>query len=249
MNHLVSFDKKSELLPYFGSQHPRFLEQLDIYADAVEQFRTQHNIIGKNEKVIDHILDSLIPYPFISSYIKSYSMEKKKISKDDRIYCADLGSGAGLPGIPLLLALEADGYTVDMHLLEKSIKKARTLNEINYSFVRKYPSMRSRLLIENRRVEEWKPVHQIPFVVTRAFRPLSKQFIEQLIQTLPDSIVFWYKGRARVLFEEFSKFKDEVHIERIHYYHHPSKYERHIVMSRWTERPVTKYPFFLLLDK
>lgn len=88
------------------------LDRLKSYVDFLLKYNEKMNLIGKS--TIDdiwerHILDSLQ----IINLIKN---------KDIRL--ADLGSGAGLPGIPLSIV----GIT-EVHLFEKSPKKCEFLEK------------------------------------------------------------------------------------------------------------------------
>ena len=68
----------------------RELERLVRYADLLSVWSERHNLVrfaGPRELIDRHVLDSLAAAPFLGS----------------RGYLLDVGSGAGLPGVPLLV--------------------------------------------------------------------------------------------------------------------------------------------------
>ncbi|HZJ88803.1 MAG TPA: 16S rRNA (guanine(527)-N(7))-methyltransferase RsmG [Sphaerochaeta sp.] len=73
------------------------LGQLQRYIGEIELFNPIYKLVGAHgeDLVIDHIFDSLIALPVIRECIASTAEPA----------IADLGSGAGLPGIPLAIAL------------------------------------------------------------------------------------------------------------------------------------------------
>jgi 16S rRNA (guanine527-N7)-methyltransferase len=75
----------------------------------------------------------------------------------------DVGSGAGLPGVPLAIANPAVQYT----LLDSNGKKSRFLFEVKRAL------MLSNVEIETVRVESWQPTRRFDSVVTRAFADLA----------------------------------------------------------------------------
>jgi 16S rRNA (guanine527-N7)-methyltransferase len=76
----------------------------------------------------------------------------------------DVGSGAGLPGIPLAIALPEKHFT----LLDSQHKKTRFLNQVCYTLGL------SNIRIVHARVETFIPDIGFDAVITRAFAPLAK---------------------------------------------------------------------------
>ena len=93
-----------------------------------------------------HILDSLSVLPYI-----------------DYQHCLDVGSGAGLPGIPLAIAHPEKQMT----LLDTNGKKTRFMQqaviELNLKNVR----------IVHARVEKWSPEQPFDAIISRAFSSLQ----------------------------------------------------------------------------
>ena len=86
-----------------------------------------------------HLVESLAISPFISG---------KQV--------VDVGSGAGLPGIPLAIANPAVHYT----LLDSNGKKSRFLLEVKRAL------MLANVEVETVRVESWLPKKRFDSVVT-----------------------------------------------------------------------------------
>ncbi len=100
--------EQAEALLSAGGVEARFVEPLAAYARVVLAANSKFNLTGARtaEQFVPHILDSLTIVPYLRSpYL-------------------DVGSGAGLPGIPVALVTGAD--TV---LLEATAKKAAFLRE------------------------------------------------------------------------------------------------------------------------
>ncbi len=91
------------------------IDKLMHYAELINYFNEITNITSisdEKEIVIKHFLDSLIPISF-------ESLKNKKI--------IDIGSGAGLPGIPIKIFY---GNEIEITLLDSSMKKSNILKKI-----------------------------------------------------------------------------------------------------------------------
>lgn len=103
------------------------------------------------QMVARHLLDSLsvVPYFFASKY-----------STDNVI---DVGTGGGLPGIPLAIMFPEKKFT----LLDSAGKKTRFLFHVKTLLKLENVS------VENRRVEEFQPAKKFNAVISRAFASLQ----------------------------------------------------------------------------
>jgi len=130
-------------------------EQLLAYVQLIEKWNRVHNLTAVREPdqmVTLHILDSLAVLPHL----------------DGAKTLLDVGTGAGLPGIPLAIARPDLRVT----LLDSSHKKAAFLTQA-----------RTELGLANvevacERVEQWKPGQGFDAVVSRAFSELA-DFVAQ----------------------------------------------------------------------
>ena len=84
--------------------------RLELYIKEIETFNPAYGLVGvtnTEELIIKHILDSLAPLGIISRLCASVSPCESSAKK-----VADAGSGAGLPGIPLAIALPNCDFTL-----------------------------------------------------------------------------------------------------------------------------------------
>ena len=157
---------------------------LSIYASDVMEWNESFNLTGASdlsEFETFHINDSLLPIEIIKNYIEEALKSKSELT------LADLGCGAGLPLIPLSIAL-AD-YPVSFYGIERShkrcvflkmcISKLKTIIPINISVIEKD-------------IDEVKDEFDI--IVFRAFRTIGdvEKGISRILKS--DGTVFAYKG-------------------------------------------------------
>ncbi len=119
------------------------------YLELVEKWGKVYNLtsVRKPEEMLSrHLLDSLAVLPHIAGPL-----------------VADVGSGAGLPGIPLALA-RPDWYVV---LFESNQKKAVFLQQVRIELGLK------NIKVIGERVEGYSPREKFDTVISRAFSNLS----------------------------------------------------------------------------
>ena len=123
--------------------------QLIGYVDLMEKWNRAFNLTAvrrRSELFSRHIFESLAVKPHIRG-------EK----------WADIGTGAGLPGVPLAIT-EPDKPFV---LLDSNGKKTRFLSEVKRALGL------SNIEVETIRVENWRPALHPDAVITRAFADLA----------------------------------------------------------------------------
>jgi len=127
--------------------------QLLAYLGLLEKWNNAYNLTAvrsRSEMLSRHLVESLAISPFISG---------KQV--------VDVGTGAGLPGIPLAIANPAVHYT----LIDSNGKKSRFLLEVKRAL------MLANVEIETVRVESWLPTKRFDSVVTRAFADLATTLV------------------------------------------------------------------------
>ena len=125
------------------------VNQLIGYVDLMEKWNRAFNLTAvrlRTELFSRHIVESLAVNPYI---------------RGER--WADIGTGAGLPGVPLAIA-EPDKQFV---LVDSNGKKTRFLLEVKRSLGL------SNIEVETTRVENWQPTQYPDAVITRAFADLA----------------------------------------------------------------------------
>lgn len=128
----------------------RLTSQLLRYIELITKWNSTHNLtsVRKPESMITrHMLDSLVVLPHISGP-----------------NIVDVGSGAGLPGIPLALA-RPDWQVI---LVESNQKKAAFLQQVVVELSLQNVS------IKQERVEKIKLENKINTVISRAFSSLER---------------------------------------------------------------------------
>jgi 16S rRNA (guanine527-N7)-methyltransferase len=163
---------------------------LDRYIKEIELFNSAYGLVGAsdtNELIIKHILDSLAPLGIIIKLLKS-------VSAENTAQIADAGSGAGLPGIPLAIALPHCNFT----LIERMGRRAGFL--FNTKAV---------LSLSNINVEECELEKAgngfFNLVTFRAFKPLEPKLIKTLFKKCAHGgIIAAYKGKREKIETEMS---------------------------------------------
>lgn len=147
------------------------LDRLLIYVDLLVQWNKAYSLTSINDPrmiIKTHVLDSLAILPYI---------------KGERM--ADVGSGAGLPGIPLAVACPEQRFT----LIDSQGKKTRFLFHVV-----------SQLRLKNveviqERVEMFFPRDGFNGVVTRAFGSLSDIIAAVWHLLCPHGTLYAMKGK------------------------------------------------------
>jgi len=127
-------------------------QKLLDYLALMQKWNKVHNLTAvreAEEMVTLHLLDSLVVLPHISAAAVSNLL--------------DVGSGAGLPGIPLALCMPYLQVTV----MDSSQKKASFMRQVKAEFGIK------NLEVICGRVEQLKPSAKFDVVISRAFSDLA----------------------------------------------------------------------------
>lgn len=147
----------------------KFYEDCKVFVELLQQWGKIHNLSGRlsSEDIYENILDSLYPLSFIDNY-DSF---------------ADIGTGAGYPGLILAIALR----DVKSYLIEPRIKRVSFLNFVKASL------KLENLTIICDRVEKVKDI-QVDLITSRAVTNTSLLLdITQNIKKENSSYLF-YKG-------------------------------------------------------
>lgn len=129
--------------------------KLIAHVELIAKWNRVHNLTAVRETeqmVVLHLLDSLAVLPHVAGARA----------------LLDVGSGAGLPGIPIAIAQPATQVT----LLDSSHKKCAFLQQAKTELAL------DNVAIACERVENWKPEAKFDAVISRAFADLA-DFVEQ----------------------------------------------------------------------
>jgi 16S rRNA (guanine527-N7)-methyltransferase len=142
---------------------PLQLEQLMHYITEFEKWNKAYNLsaVRELEQMIGrHLLDSLSVVPWLKEKIEL----KEKLGQTPKFESIiDVGTGGGLPGIPLSIMFPQIHWT----LLDSNGKKMRFLFHI------KTLLKLDNVSVENRRVETFQPDKKFDAVISRAFASLQ----------------------------------------------------------------------------
>ncbi|MDE6068689.1 MAG: 16S rRNA (guanine(527)-N(7))-methyltransferase RsmG, partial [Treponemataceae bacterium] len=128
----------------------------------------------------------------ISAESAQSQSENAKKKESERITIADIGSGGGLPGIPLAAAFPQFNFV----LVERMSKRCAFLENV-----------RALLGLENVRIEnselEKIPHESFEIATFRAFRPLEKKMLSNLLAVLKKGgALAAYKAKRKNIVEE-----------------------------------------------
>ncbi len=169
-----------------------FSKKLDKYINEIILFNSAYNLTNTSdydEIVVNHILDSLAPYKIFLELSKEFNAENFKI--------ADIGSGGGLPGIPLAVVFPEFDFT----LVERMDKRCAFLENCAAICGLKNVSV---LKKEAERV----PSESFDISTFRAFRPLDEKMTKTLLAlTKKGGILAAYKAKSESIAKEMEEIK------------------------------------------
>lgn len=166
-------------------------EKINLVGDLRAPFLSQ---IEKEDLFISrHVVDSLSALPIMIQKVENCEQ------RIDRIHGCDVGSGAGLPGIPLAI------FTPEWEwcLIERGAKRCGFLRNVIA-----LTGLFSRVSLYEGELESIGK--NFPVVVFRAFRPFDLFFasLSNLLNT--EGWLFAYKGKREILEKEIELLKEEL---------------------------------------
>ena len=162
----------------------KFYEDCEVFIKLLQQWGKVHNLSGRllRSDIEENILDSIFPLNFINKY-NSF---------------ADIGTGAGYPGLILAMALR----DMKSYLIEPRIKRVSFLNFVKASL------KLDNLTVICSRVEEVKDL-QVDLITSRAVTNTS------LLLDITKNIK---KENSSYLFYKGSMLESEIEIAKINDY-------------------------------
>jgi 16S rRNA (guanine527-N7)-methyltransferase len=186
---------------------PRDQQRLLDYLALVQKWNKVYNLtaLREPEKMVSHhLLDSLAVVPHITSH-----------------HILDVGSGAGLPGIPMAIARGDWRVT----LLDSSHKKAAFLKQAAIEL--KLPN----ITVCCERVEVWQPEQKFDLIISRAFSDLV-EFVTLSRHLLHEGGIF-AAMKGVYPHEEIAQLPSGYRLERVIPLKIPGlKTQRHLVMVK-----------------
>ena len=169
------------------------VEKMEKYINELILFNSAYNLVNTSdyqEIVIRHILDSLAAIPVIKTLAQELNTPTISIG--------DIGSGGGLPGIPLAAALPEYKFS----LVERMDKRCAFLeNEKAILWLTNLTVIKSEA--------EKIPPETFDITTFRAFRPLDKKITNALISlTKTGGYLAAYKAKLSSIKTEMESIKD-----------------------------------------
>jgi 16S rRNA (guanine527-N7)-methyltransferase len=169
---------------------------LAAYIDRIMTHNPALSLVGTDdpkELVIRHILDSLAPLGIIS--------RKCNLSR-----IADVGSGAGLPGIPLAIALPDSEFT----LIERKGRRSGFLRDTLTALTDKNRNGLFNVSVEEQEMEKVK-TRRFTMVTFRALKPLEPKILKKLFRLCAEGgVLAAYKGRRTKIEAEMAELEQQM---------------------------------------
>ncbi|MBO4532736.1 MAG: 16S rRNA (guanine(527)-N(7))-methyltransferase RsmG [Treponema sp.] len=182
------------------SARATLVSKMEQYIKELILFNSAYNLTNTSdhdELVVRHILDSLAGYELIKKYID-------EAAEKGSVVVGDIGSGGGLPGIPLAAAFLCAGNGADkvqFKLVERMEKRC--------SFLENCCGLLGLTNCEvlNLQAEQVEPDF-FDLITFRAFRPLDEKMTKTLLRMVKkDGVLCAYKARLENIKEEMEGIK------------------------------------------
>ena len=179
---MINIDEVQEILKKDLNFSDIDLQKLTIFNDEILKFNKKYNLIGKStEKEVwhRHFLDCAQLVNFID------------FSKDNSL--ADLGTGAGLPGIVLAILMKPKNPQFKVILYEKSFHKSKFLTDMSKKF-------NLNTEVHQKNIFEEKNL-STDVIICRAFKPMPIIFeiAERNFKSFKYIILFLGKSGKNIL--------------------------------------------------
>jgi len=186
-------------------------DKLLAYVDLLAKWNATYNLTAirdRSQMVGLHLLDSLVVARFI---------------KPGRLL--DVGSGGGLPGIPLAIFAAAGLPDLQVTVLDSNHKKAAFLRQA------KAELKLDNLQVAGERVEAWQPEQKFTQIISRAFSDLYEFCHLTLHLSEPDGE--WLAMKGVHPHDEIAQLPPQCKLDRVHTLRVPGlDAERHLVVLR-----------------
>ncbi len=178
---------------------PALAQKMEAYIKEIILFNSAYNLTNtsdRDELVVRHILDSLAAWPKLAELLHGMKNE----APSEPLVLADIGSGGGLPGIPLAAAFSLcpDFADLRIELVERMEKRCSFLENCAAILGLKNVTV---VNSEAERVE----AEAYNLITFRAFRPLDKKMTKTLLRIVKaGGFLCAYKAKEENIKEEMS---------------------------------------------
>ena len=184
---------EDEKIPEIILKMEKYIEEIIICNGAFNLTNTSDH----DELVTRHILDSLAAYIPLRDFLKE---REKMAGGAASVTIGDIGSGGGLPGIPLAAAFPDYSFT----LVERMTKRCGFLEKTAAVL-----GLKNVTVLEQQ--AEFVPQKSFDVVTFRAFRPLEKKMAHKLLRLRKEGgILAAYKAKLENIKAEMDAIKQLV---------------------------------------
>ena len=153
---------------------PLFAQKLGAYIKELQLFNSAYNLVNTSdfeELAIRHVFDSLAAHDIIASL--AADIRNVGVTRSDGILIGDIGSGGGLPGIPLAVVFPQFRFT----LVERMDRRC--------AFLENCAAMLGLQNVAVQKSEAEKiPRESFDIAVFRALKPLDARFAKTLLSLI-----------------------------------------------------------------
>ena len=178
----MSLNDKTKVFEELYDVSRETIEKLLIYEKLILNAQEKYNLVGKStlsQVWLRHFADSAKIFQIIE--------DKYHKSKKDSISFADVGSGAGFPGVVISLMLEAKNMIVRTVLIDSNKKKSTFLENVKKKMELSY-------IVLNKRSESVEEKFDI--ITARAVTSIKKFLDINYNLFKKDSIIILLKGKT-----------------------------------------------------
>ena len=178
----MSLTDKTKVFEELYNVSRETIEKLLIYEKLILNAQEKYNLVGKStlsQVWLRHFADSAKIFQIIE--------DKYHKSKKDSISFADIGSGAGFPGVVISLMLEAKNMIVRTVLIDSNKKKSTFLENVKKKMELSY-------IVLNKRSESVEEKFDI--ITARAVTSIKKFLDINYNLFKKDSIIILLKGKT-----------------------------------------------------
>ena len=178
----MSLTDKTKVFEELYNVSRETIEKLLIYEKLILDAQEKYNLVGKStlsQVWLRHFADSAKIFQIIE--------DRYNKSKKDPINFADIGSGAGFPGVVISLMLEAKNMIVRTVLIDSNKKKSTFLENVKKKMELSY-------IVLNKRSESVEEKFDI--VTARAVTSIKKFLDINYNLFKKDSIIILLKGKT-----------------------------------------------------
>ena len=174
------------------------VSKMEQYIKEIILFNSAYNLTNTSdhdELVIRHILDSLAGYEVVKNVLTGMEIQ------EGSLVVGDIGSGGGLPGIPLAAAFSCAGSSVQFKLVERMEKRCSFLENCCAMLGLKNAE------VLNLQAEQVEP-ESFDLITFRAFRPLDEKMAKTLLRMVKKGgVLCAYKAKLQNIKEEMEGIK------------------------------------------